>query len=202
MLSMPPFVVAQTAPTQLPPVKTEPMAPLPTVQNLKVFVLAGEGEMNDLERGVTAPLVVEIRDQNDLPLEGADVIFRFPATGPSGSFLEGKLTQTAITNAQGQAAATGWRPNNQPGPFRVNVTASDGNRMGQAVISMFNVTRITDDMAKDRKKKAWWASRKWQILIALGAGAAVAGVLFAGGNGGPAQPAITITPGAVTIGGR
>src|SRR5579863_10089112 len=45
-------------PAPAPPVK--PMAPLPTVQSLRVMALAGNGEMNDLERGVTAPLVVQV----------------------------------------------------------------------------------------------------------------------------------------------
>lgn len=192
---------------QSPPAKVEPMAPLPTVQNLKLFVLAGEGEMNDLERGVTAPIVVEVRDQNDRPIEGADVIFRFPPTGPSGSFPQGKQTHMVRTNVQGQAAATGWKANNQVGPFQINATATYGNQMGQASIRMFNVTRITEDIVKDRRKKrSWYASRKWQILMGLGAGAAVAGIVLATGNGSATAattpPTITITPGTVTIGGR
>jgi hypothetical protein len=175
------------------------------VQNLKLRVLAGQGEMNDLEARVMAPVVVEVRDQNDLPLEGAEVTFRFPATGPGASFADGKLSRTVKTNVQGQATASGWTANNQVGPFKVHVTATYGNQMGQTTIDLLNVTRITDDMAKDRKKKrAWYASRKWQILIAAGAGAAIAGILLATGNGGSgtANPTITISPGPVTIGGR
>ena len=207
LLLMPPVAVAQQPPSDQPaPAKTEQIAPLPTVQNLKTFVLSGEGEMNDLERRVVAPVVVEVRDQNDLPVEGADVIFRFPATGPSGSFTGGKLTQTIRTNAQGQAAATNWTANNQVGPFKINVTATYGNQMGQTAINMFNVTRITDDMLKDRRKKRpWYASRKWQILMGLGAGAAVTGIVLATGNGNgaaTAPPTITISPGTVVIGGR
>lgn len=192
-------------PPATPPTKIEPMAPLPTVQNLKIFVLAGQGEMNDLERRVMAPVVVEVRDQNDQPIEGAEVTFRFPTTGPSASFTDQKPARTVRTNGQGQAAATGWMANNQVGPFTLNVTASYGNQMGPAAIKMFNVTRITDDMVKDRKKKrAWYASRKWQILMAVGAGAAIAGIVLATGNGSAstAPPTITITPGTVTIGGR
>jgi hypothetical protein len=193
-------------PPSTPPTKIEPMAPLPTVQNLKIFVLAGQGEMNDLERRVMAPVVVEVRDQNDQPIEGAEVIFRFPPTGPSASFTDQKPARTVRTNGQGQAAATGWIANNQVGSFTLNVTAGYGNQMGQAAIKMFNVTRITDDMVKDRKKKrAWYASRKWQILMAVGAGAAIAGIVLATGKDSAATtapPTITITPGTVTIGGR
>ncbi len=49
-------------------------------------VLAGNGEMNDLERRVMAPLVVQVLDQNDRPMEGAEVVFRFPISGPGATF--------------------------------------------------------------------------------------------------------------------
>ena len=200
----------QTAPPSPPqtpaPPKAEPMAPLPMVQSLKILVLTGEQEMNDLERRVMATLVVEIRDQNDRPVEGADVTFRFPASGPGATFRDEKVTNTVRTNVQGQAQATGWSANSLVGPFTVNVTATYGNQMGQGTVHMLNVTRVTDDMTKDRKRKrAWWASRKWQFLMAAGAGAAITGIVLAARGSGSAAatpPTITISPGTITIGGR
>src|ERR1035438_361030 len=70
----------QTAPANAP---AKPMAPLPVIKNLKLLVLAGNGEMNDLERRVMASLVVQVLDQNDRPVEGAEVVFRFPLNGHS-----------------------------------------------------------------------------------------------------------------------
>src|SRR5580704_9752114 len=52
----------------------QPASTLPVVQGLKMVTLAGKGEMNDLERHVMAPLVVEVLDQNDRPVEGAEVV--------------------------------------------------------------------------------------------------------------------------------
>jgi len=75
LLALPPQLLAQAPPTA--PQGT-PVAPLPTIQNLKVRVLAGQGEANDLGRRVMAPLAVQVVDQNDQPVEGADVVFRFP----------------------------------------------------------------------------------------------------------------------------
>src|SRR5580698_8523741 len=43
----PPAAQQQPPPPNAPAV---PMAPLPTIKNLKIMVLAGNGEMNDLER--------------------------------------------------------------------------------------------------------------------------------------------------------
>ena len=65
-------------------------AQLPVEQSLKILVLAGNGEMNDLERRVMAPLVVQVVDQNERPVEGAEVVFRFPLNGPSATFPGGK----------------------------------------------------------------------------------------------------------------
>src|SRR5690242_1371414 len=73
----PPPPAQAPAPQAAPPAPLKPMAPLPTIKDLKVIPLAGDGEMNDLERKVMAPLVIEVLDQNDKPVESADVVFRF-----------------------------------------------------------------------------------------------------------------------------
>ena len=196
---------AKPAPETKPP-KTEPMGALPIVENLKIFVLAGEGEMNDMERRVMAPVVVEVRDQNDRPVESAEVTFRFPPSGPSAYFPGPKLAQTVRTNVQGQAAATGWTANGQPGPLRISATALYGNQMGKAAISMTNVTRITDEMLKEQKKERhWWQSWKWWTVILAGAAGAGVGIYYGVRDSGPAPvatPTVTISPGGVVIGGR
>ena len=81
-------------------------APAGQVQNLKVVPLAGNNEMNDLQRKVMAPLVVQVLDQDSRPVEGADVTFRFPVSGPSAVFANQQSAQTIRSNADGQASAT------------------------------------------------------------------------------------------------
>jgi hypothetical protein len=196
---------AKPTPETKPP-KTEPIGALPIVENLKIFVLAGEGEMNDMERRVMAPVVVEVRDQNDRPVESAEVTFRFPPSGPSAYFAGPKLAQTVRTNMQGQAAATGWTANGQAGPVKVSVTALYANQMGKAAINMMNVTRITEEMLKEQKKEHhWWQSWKWWTVIAAGAAGAGLGIYYGvrdNGTAPPATPTVTISPGGVVIGGR
>lgn len=191
-------------PQALPQVK--PMAQLPIVQNLKVIVLAGKDEMNDLERHVMAPLVVEVLDQNDRPVEGADVVFRFPLQGPGATFADQKTSQTARTNAQGEAVARNWTANNQVGVFQVHATATYGNQMGEITFSMSNVTRIVENR-RNRKHQNWWSTRKFKIAaIAAGAAVVAAIVLTREVGGGSAAksvppPTITITPGSPSVGG-
>jgi hypothetical protein len=159
-----------------------------------------------LERHTVAPLVVHVLDPNVRPVEGADVVFRCPLKGPGATFADQKTSQTMRTNSQGQAAATGWTANNEVGPFQVHATATYGNQMGEKTISMTNVTRIVEDVKKNRKHKSWWSTRKFKIAVIAGGAAIAAGVVLAtrGSSSTPASappPTITITPGSPTVGG-
>jgi hypothetical protein len=192
------------------PAPTTPMAPLPMMRSLKVTALAGNHEANDLERALMAPLVVQVLDQNDRPVEGAEVVFRFPLNGPSATFRGGNTSQTVHTNGQGQAAAQNWLANNQVGTFEVRVTASYGNQLGEATVSMTNATRVVEDGKKGNKgnrgqKQASWYSSKWvKIALIAGVAGAVTGIVLAttgGGGGASSSSTVTITPGSPTVGG-
>jgi hypothetical protein len=201
LLALPPNALGQDYPA---PQQTISMAPLPAVQSLKVIPLAGSGEMNDLQRKIMAPLVVQVLDQNDRPVEGADVIFRFPLEGPGASFAGQKTSRTVRSNGQGQAAATGWTANGELGTFKVHVTASRGNEIGETTISMTNVTRIAGEGKTNQRPRSWHSSKWFKIgVIAVGAGLAT-GIILAtrgGGGGGSTNTTITISPGSPTVGG-
>ena len=196
VLALPPNADAQAPP---PAPQAAPTTQPATIRSLKVRALAGEQAMNDLEGKVMAPLVVQVSDQSDQPLEGVDVVFRFPLEGPSASFADRKNVQTSRTNADGQAAAVGWMANGKVGTFQVQVTASHGNEQGSATISMTNVTRITDEIKTHQKK--WWSTRWGKVAIVAGAAGITAAIVLAtrGGSSGP--KVVTATPGSPTIGG-
>ncbi len=172
-------------------------APQPAaVRTLKVVPLAGSQEMNDLTNKVMAPLVVEVFDQNDQPVEGADVTFRFPLQGPSAIFPDRLTSQTFRTNIDGQAAAVGWIANSEVGAFQVQVTATRGNELGSAVITMTNVTKIT----RPREEPKHWWSKKWVIAgVAVAVAGVVAGVVLATRGSGSGKVVIA-TPGSPTLG--
>jgi len=166
------------------------------------LVLSGNGEMNDLERKVMAPLVVQILDQNDRPVEGAEVVFRFPLSGPSAAFTGGKTALTVRSNGTGEAAALNWMANSEVGTFEIHVTASYGNEQGETTIKMSNVTRIVE--GTKRHKQTHWYSPTWvKIALIGGAAGAVAGIILAtrgGGHSAASTSPITITPGSPTVG--
>jgi hypothetical protein len=197
LLAIPPRLGAQQP---APPQEAKPAASLAVVQSLKITPLAGEGEFNDLARRVMAPLVIQVLDQNARPIEGADVIFRFPLTGPSATFPNQRNSQTVRTNADGQAAAVGWTATGGVGTFRVQVTASRGNEQGQTSVTMTNVTQIVND--GKAKKKHWWSSKWGKIGIIAGSAAVVAAVVLTTRSGGSSSTTtITAVPGFPTIGG-
>ncbi|HKV41531.1 MAG TPA: hypothetical protein VJX67_20165 [Blastocatellia bacterium] len=184
------FAQAQTTP---------PAASTPTtVRSLKVVPLAGNQEMNDLQNKVMAPLVVQVLDQNDQPIEGADVVFRFPVEGASATFPDQKTAETFRTNADGQASAVGWMANGKVGTFRVQVTASRGAEQGSTVVSMTNVTRIAEAQKKVGQKH-WWSTTWGKVAIGAGVAAVVAVSVLA--TRGSSPRVITVNPGSPSIGG-
>jgi hypothetical protein len=185
-------------PAQAPaaPQQQAPIAPLPTVQSLKVLVLEGDKSINNTSRHIGIQPIVEVRDENDRPVEGATVVFRLPPSGPGGSFPGNSPTLRVGTNAQGQAAASGFVPNDQQGRFDIHVTASFQNRTGETTISQTNSLNNLSRLVITQKRPLW--RNKW---VLIGAGAAVAGgiVLALTLGGGSSKQQVTITPGAVTI---
>jgi hypothetical protein len=172
------------------PASVQPPAPLPIEQNLKIRVLAGAGEMNDLERRVMAPLVVQVVDQDERAMEGAEVVFRFPLNPPNATFLDGKTSITVRTNGGGQARAVNWMAAGL-GEFQVHVNATYGNEVGETTVSRTNVNRVVAEVKKTKSESLW--SHGWFKIAVIG-GAAVAvglGVYF-GTRGGGSNSGTTV----------
>ena len=188
---MPPDCGAQGPP--VPPPAAQPA----TTQDLKLIILSGNHDMNDLANKVMAILAVQVVDQSDRPVGGADVTFRFPLDGPSGTFPNQKNSQTFRSNVDGQAMATGWTANGKVGTFEVQVTASRGSELGSATISVTNVTRIIG--GNQGTGKRWWNSKWGKIGIAAAAAGIIAGIVLAVTHSS-SPTVITATPGSPTIG--
>jgi hypothetical protein len=196
------------APAATPPAPPQAPSALPTAASLKVVPLAGKGEANDLERKIMAPLVVEVLDQNDRPVEGAEVVFRFPINGPGATFPGGKTSQTVRTNSQGQAAAMNWLANDQVGRFDVHVNASYGNQVGETTFQMSNAAKVVQKPGNNgfsREKHSWFSPTWVKVAIIAGGAALAVGIVLATRGGGSAattatSPTVTITPGPPTVG--
>ncbi len=100
----------QTAPA---PAGLPPPAPVQTMPNviqpgIRILVLQGQRSINNVPNGMVTVPVVEIRDENDRPVEGAKVVFTLPAEG--GAFEKGGATAEIVTNYQGQAVCPAYKP--------------------------------------------------------------------------------------------
>lgn len=165
---------------------------------LKLTVVEGEGALNHIKsRSATAP-VVEVHDDKDKPVVGAEVVFQLPASGPGGVFNGWMRTQTTRTNDQGRASATGMTPNDEEGRFNIKVTATAGKRTGSIIVAQVN-TRSGGAAGSQATKSH---KTLWIVLGVLAAGGIAGGV--AGTRGGSSSSTsttpVTITPGPVSVG--
>jgi hypothetical protein len=168
--------------------------------SLKILVLEGADAVNNIRVPMPTDLVVEVRDQNDRPVEGAMVSFQLPLMGPSGSFEGGVRNKSVMTNVQGQASAP-FTPNTEAGKFTIQVKAMIGGLNG--------MTSITERNAAEGEHggKKNWISRHKRLVILIAAGAVggvLAVVLTRGSSSSSTSSAtttITLTPGVPTVGG-
>lgn len=198
--------VAQQQTTPQLPAEPQTSAPVPAqpamvAGSLKILVLEGQGATNNVARSLVTPPVIEVRDRDDRPVEGASVTFRLPPSGASGVFAGGRLTKTVLTNVQGQAIASGLTLNKELGRMDIHVTASIGSRMGEADVVQSNTADRFAMAPEAPNRKGKW--KKWAIIGgAVVAATVVAVVLATRGGSGASSPdhTITLTPGPVTIG--
>ena len=165
------------------------------VEGLSITVLRGEGSFNDIKRKPASELVVQIQDEAERPVSGAQVSFTAPYTGAGGWFGENERTRLVRSDADGRAAASGFRPNSAEGRFAIRVTAWYEGKTASTLIWQSNT------LASGQKGGG---QRKW-LVLGLAGGAIAGGVaLAAGRNSGStaaAAPAATsLSLGTLTVG--
>ena len=169
---------------------------------LKIVVVQGDGAENNLRtRSATQP-VVEVRDDGDKPVPGAEVVFQLPPAGPGGVFNGWMRTQTARTGPEGRAQTNGFAPNEEEGRFNIRVTATSGTKTSNAIIAQTN-TRGTGSGGGPKAK-----SRKtmWTIIAIVGVAGLTGGIIAATRGGSSTADTVvtvpvTISPGPITVGG-
>jgi hypothetical protein len=182
---------AEAQPAQAPQNPPKPADVQPAPAPLNVSVIEGNNAINSIPLGRSVTPVVEVRDQNDFPVEGATVVFTLPASGPGGTFLKNPTVFTTLTDAHGQASAP-FTVNGIPGKFQLQVTATLGNRRGEAVVTQTNTTGGYIGPAMPHR--SWYS--KWTTWAIIG-GAATAGIVaWAVTRSSSSKTAVTLTPGA------
>jgi hypothetical protein len=102
---------------------------------LQIRVLAGEGAIHPARGRSTHPLVVQVIDEGNRPVQTAVVGFRLPEEGPGGSFVNGLKTELVTTDSEGKASLSGFQASELMGAFQIRVTAAKGKARAGIVIS-------------------------------------------------------------------
>ena len=181
-----------------------------TRPSLKVVVVQGQGAINNVTVGaVQSSLGVQVRDENDKPVDAASVTFLLPERGPGGAFLGTYNKLSLSTNEEGIATANTFRPNLTEGRFQIHVIATKGDRTGDADITQTNVLQNNRLLTEPEKPgiierlKSVKLSRRTKIIAAIGTGAVVALIATRGGSStstsSTAVPT-SVIPGTVSVG--
>jgi hypothetical protein len=158
---------------------------------LNIIIVEGDGAVNNARQRVSREPIVQVTDENNRPVAGAAVIFFLPGSGPGATFPGGANSFTAITGADGRAAANGMQSNSLKGQYQVRVTAS-----------YKGVTATTSFQMANAAGAAIGATTLWTLII-LGAAGAAAGIALGvtsnNGNPTPTKPPVTVTPGTPVV---
>lgn len=166
----------------------------PPAQALRIIGLEGNGAINYIPiRTATAP-VIEVRDQNDHPVEGAKVVFTLPSSGPGAVFENNQTTYTTITDFRGQAGTKGYTGNDKPGKFVIDVTATYQDLTGRLVMTQVNSMELPPSLTGEKSSRR----RRWVWIGIAAAAATGVGVYF--GTRDNSSP-ISVSTGPVVIGG-
>jgi len=162
---------------------------------LKINVIEGEGSINNIRTKTGRDIQVEVVDEQENHVSGAEVTFVLPMDGPSGSFGNAEKKYSTTTDEGGRATTAGLRPNAIEGRFNIKVSASYKGREGSTVVSQTNTLAggITSGQHSNKK-----------IIIGLLVGAGAGGAILASRLGGkssapPPPPAISLSIGGITV---
>ncbi len=166
----------------------------PASDGLKIVIIKGANSTNSIVRKFAEQPIVEIRDADDKPVAGAEVIFQVPWTGPGAAFDDWLRALVVQTGPDGRAATRGLAPNNEEGQFNIKVMANYQGKSAVAVIPQTNVLGKRGQNATSNSHKTLWIT-----LAVLGAGAIAGGAAAASRGGG--SPAAVLNPIVISSGG-
>jgi len=169
-------------------------AQAPPPPQLQITILEGEGALNNIKQQTAREPIVQVEDENHRPVAGALVIFTLPQSGPSGTFSTGSTVFNGVTNAQGQATATGLTPNKIAGKYQIQVNAKYHGLTAHTTINQSNYEGSPSSGAHQAATRTFPV--KAVLIVAAIAGAAAIAVVASQSGGGKST---TITAGPPTV---
>jgi ELWxxDGT repeat protein len=94
-----------------------------TVVATTLTITDGNNQSTTVGTAFSSPLVVQVLDQFDEPMEDVPVTFTAPASGASATFSNDSNTITVMTGSNGQASSSALSANTVAGSYQVQVTS-------------------------------------------------------------------------------
>ena len=170
------------------PVDPTGKGPLAPGAPLTIVVLEGNKAINSTSLLRSIAPVVEIRDRNEFPVEGATVTFTLPATGTGGTFTGAGAIYTTRSDSHGQATTSPFIPRST-GKFHIKVTATSGTRSGEVEIEQTNSSGSYS--GQPFPPPAWYKRRRNHVIAAAAVGGIITLVILLRRGSGD----ISVTPG-------
>jgi len=169
---------------------------------LRIYVLEGDNAINSIPLNRAVTPIVEVRDPNENPIEGASVTFSLPEAGPGGVYPGNRRDYTTRTSSQGQASGQ-YILNHIPGKFSITVTAESNGRKGTVTIMQTNSAEsyFGPPLAKTPVMKRW---STWLIIGAVAAAAITIPLVLLNDSSNTTTTGgtLVIAPGSPIFGGR
>lgn len=177
-----------------------------SVTSLQIVIVDGDAAVNNIKTRVAREPVVEVQDQNRKPVPGAVVTFFLLNQGPGGTFAGDTQLLTVVTGPEGRAVGRSFKPNNAPGQFQIQVSASYAGLIAHAVITQTNILPSGPPGTGAAHPTKISAGKMGLIAGVVGAAAIGAAVALAhggsssGGAGSVPTATITLGGGGATVG--
>ena len=166
-------------------------------KSLLITIVEGEGALNDIRTRTAREPIVEVDDENHKPVAGALVLFSLDKTGSSYANFAGIPSVSVRTDQAGRAVATGFQATHKKGTYKINVHASIGVLVADAIINETNIEVLISENGSAPATVGVGSHHKvvWIVSGVLAAGA-VAGILVATQQSSPT----TISTGTGSVG--
>jgi hypothetical protein len=161
------------------------------VRDLKVSVLQGEDGVNILKQKTAVKPIVEVRDENNMPVAGAGVVFVLPHKGTGAVFSDGSRQFNAVTGTDGRAIARDLKPLGK-GHFQMEVHASFQGHTAVTSISQTNFANAATAIAAGKTPGASAAASSSSTASSASAAPAAASGAGAAAGGGAGMSGLAI----------
>ena len=160
----------------------------PAAGSLRIVVLEGDGAINNVRARSARETRVRVEDAAGDPVANVPVTFTAPALGASGAFGDSGPSVTIVTDEEGEAVASSFRPNAVVGQFQIRVSASLAGDVARALVSQTNAAPAPE------------ARGKRIMILGLVAGVVAGGAIAATSMGGSKTGGPAATPPAASLG--